>query len=191
MGPLQLLENWLKQVQDTSGMAAVTDEKTHQMHKGVRFEGSWIFSGTAAGLSEQVMVIIGDEYDAHMRFHGNCGGDAVFQIWENPRVTTSGTEYDPRNLNRGFGEEGNERGNVRGFVSPTLSDDGYILTHQLLPGGIGVVAGGNVDDEWVLRRGNVYVFRMYNWTAAAEVMGMRAKWSEEQNSPVLDGGHPG
>lgn len=190
MGPLQLLENWLKQVQDTGMIAPVVGEKTHGMHKGVRFEGSYVFSGTAAGASEQVMLIVGDDYDAHLRFHAIADGDAVFEIYENPTVTSSGTEHDPRNLNRGFGVEGNERATVRGFVSPVLSNDGYVLTYQLLPDG--VAAGDQIDDEWVLRRGNVYVFRMYNFTDQSTLlMAMRAKWIEKAHNPAIDGGHPG
>lgn len=191
MPPLEFLENWLKQVQDTGGIAPVTLETAHAMHKGTRYQGSWVFSGTAAGASEQVMMILGDEHDAHLKFHAEAGGDAVFVILENPTVTSSGTQYAPRNLNRGFGIEGNEGGHVRGFVSPVLSDDGYVLTYQLLPGGVGVIAGASLDDEWVLRRGNCYVFRLYNWAVGAEVLGFRAAWVEERNNPAIDGGHPG
>jgi len=191
MGPLQLLENWLKQVQDTGGIAPIVYETSHAMHKGIRYQGSWVFSGTVAGAYEQVMIIVGDEYDAYLKLTGESGGDAIFAILENPTVTSSGTEYAPRNLNRGFGIEGNEGGYVRGFVSPVLSDDGYLLTYQLLPGGIGVVAGASVEDEWVLRRGNCYVFRMYNWAAGAELLSFRAAWIEEANNPAIDGGHPG
>ena len=137
------------------------------------------------------MMIMGDDYDAHLKFHAEAGGDAVFLMFENPTVTSSGTSYDPRNLNRGFGIEGTERSSVLGFVSPVLADTGYTLSFKLLPGGVGVIAGADVDEEWVLRRGNCYVFRLYNWTAGAELLGFDASWIEEAHSPALDGGHPG
>jgi|GEM_PF-5560145 len=190
MGPLQLLESWLKQVQDTGMVAPVESEKTQAMQKGIRFEESWIFSGTAVGASEQVMIIVDDEYDAHAKIQVEVGGDAVFEMYENPTITSSGTQQDPRNLNRTFGIQGTERNRSLGFVSPTLSADGYLLTHRFVPDGVGF--GSSLDDEWVLRRGNAYIFRVYNWnTQAAEVIAIRAKWIEKQNSPAIDGGHPG
>ena len=73
-------------------------------------------------------------------------------------------------------------------MSPTVAEDGYVLSRLLLPGGLGIAAiGANVDDIWVLRRGNCYVFRMYNWTAGAEVLGFQATWAEEADSPAIDG----
>lgn len=186
-GPLDKLDGWLRLSEDISGMAAVQSFNDFGLHKGIAHQGSWTFSGTAAGEFEQTMLICPDEWDCHASIMMNSGGDAIFELYESPTVTTSGTEQDPRTLNRSFAVEGGERAFARGFVSPTLADAGYLLTRQLLPGGIGAIAGAEANDEWVLRRGRAYVFRLYNWTAGAELLGMRVKWLEHNHSPAIDG----
>ncbi len=109
-------------------------------------------------------------------------------MYEAPTVTASGTAFDPRTMNRTFAVEGGERATALGFISPTLADPGYLLTRQLLPGGTGIAAiGANANDKWVLRRGQAYVFRLYNWTAGADLFSMRAVWLEEAHSPAIDG----
>ena len=74
-----------------------------------------------------------------------------------------------------------------GFVSPTLAADGYILTRQLIPGGVAALAGESIDDEWVLRRNQAYVFRMYNRSAGASQIGIRINWGEHDYSAAIDG----
>lgn len=187
-GPLELLGKWLKKTEQFGNLAPVILERTFDLHKGTKFEGSWFFSGTVAGAREQVLLLCHEDYDCRAIMHMASNVDTLLEIYENPSINVTGTEQTPRNLNRTFGRDGFERARTRGFVTPALAVDGYLLSHQFLPAGAGDVAGANKDGEWVLRRGQAYVFRMYNWDSTnAGVVGMRITWGEDDFSAAIDG----
>ncbi len=84
-GPLDKLGRWLGQSEDIGGLAAVQSHNDYNLHKGVVHQGSWVFSGTAAGLSEDALLICHDDWDCHASIMMNSGGDAVFELvaWRN------------------------------------------------------------------------------------------------------------
>ena len=77
-GPMDKLDKWLRISEDTDGMAAVQSHDESALHHGEMFQGSWVFSGTAAGASEDALLICDDDKDCHMSIVVTAGGGAGF-----------------------------------------------------------------------------------------------------------------
>lgn len=191
MGPQELIERWLSQAEKFGFIAPIQSHGHFHNHQGLAFQATFIASGTAAAAGADYLMILDDDKDAHTTFGALCGADAIFEIYEEPTISATGTAYTPRNLNRTFAAEGNERGVHLTFAGPTVTDPGYLLSRIFVPGGSTQhAAGGKArpDFENIFRRGRSYLFRLWNWSDQnAEVVALDLEWYEEDFSAAIDG----
>lgn len=194
MGPQELLERWLKSGGEERNIRnnvarpispAVIDAFHANTHKGTSFHASLFASGVAGGGSQYMALFMDEDHDVHLRWACGIGADGIFELYENPTLSSTGTAHDPRTRNRTFGVEGAERAYTMCYINPTPTNMGYNLTRTVLAN----LIGGAIDSEveWVLRRGNVYLLRAVNLAGQSDYVGIDADWYEEDWSPALDG----
>lgn len=189
MGPLDKLGRWLATGENgsTQEIEPVVVSNLHgHNHRGKAFNVSAYFSGTPAAATRSIMLLLDDDHDVHL-CGMNCvaGGEAVIHLYENPTVTASGTAQTPRTRNRTFVTGGVERSHTQAFLNPTVSNNGYVLEADMIPGLIGMEADHEI--EWTLRRGGVYLVTLQNWNAGAKHLGIALDFYEEIYSFAIDG----
>ena len=139
---------------------ATADDAYHQL---------LMYTGTsgAAGETQAVYTDIGV----------GAGGDSIIEIYENPTITSSGTDMSVYNKNRLY-SDGNAIVSV--YHTPTVTSSGTRLSHKLLPAGTGFT---DIGEEvpgipWKFRAGEDYLISVQNIAGATQPTSIMLNWRQ-------------
>jgi len=154
----------------------------HEIHSGAAFKMSFLDIALADGGIIEIIITVGGTKQFHSTNKVACGGDATLHIYESPTTIVGGTTIDVRNKNRDIGDGNNT---ITALLDPTsIADDGDLLEAGLIAGGTGGNAGGGSEgdrDEWILKPGLLYLFRLKNIAGAAKAASFQVAGYEHIN----------
>jgi hypothetical protein len=153
----------------------------HEVHEGEAFVCSSLDTALADD-GEIIFAMTPDTLFDHIVFKGSCGGDATIEFLEGVTIT-GGTGYDPRNCKR------TESGlsTVSTLLNPTITDDGFTVYEDLIPGGTGGNAAGGSAGlregfELIIIPSTVYAVRLKNIAGSAKPSALVVLWYEETDN---------
>lgn len=185
-GPLDRMGRWLSEsdadASDIYAPVCVSDYHKHN-HFGKAYTGAHIFSGTAAGAQQNLLLMCPADKVLSARFFVFAGADFQIRLYENPTVQVTGTAINIHNENR-----------QRASAQPTdtllfrdagVNDLGTELTPAFVAGGSAAgprsSPGGTFEDEseMILPPNNRYLLVVQNLTASAEYVCLGLQFYED------------
>lgn len=136
-------------------------ERIHQqIHDGRILVNSY-FTGTVTDNTSIDLLIPIRNSTIHLGIEVIAGGDALFEVYENPTATATGTMNPSYNKNRYVGDEINNSGI---YILPNISNVGNKIITEFIAGGEKKSTGGSLimGDEWILNKNKSYLFRLTN-----------------------------
>ncbi len=157
----------------------------HEVHDGNTFQASQKTadaSPIADDASYDMLIIVGNEAEAHLVFGAASGGTAEVILYKDTTVSDNGAQVAVQNMRQSL--HGIKLNTTRAFTTPTITLVGTQMNIQLLPGGSGPgqgTSGGTVREgtEWVLNPNTNYLIRVTNRSGAAQPISIMAQWYEK------------
>lgn len=123
-----------------------------------------------------ILLRVGDIH-AHVIASLAAGGDSEYYLYENTVVSGNGTPLSLVNKRR----DSPNTPLSTAYHTPTVTGVGFPLINALVPGGTGGNAQGSSEDhanEWILKPGLVYMFRLYNRAGNTQPLGLVVEFYE-------------
>jgi hypothetical protein len=155
----------------------------HEVHEGNTFEASQKTADDSPlgdNNSYDMLLVTGNQADAHLTFEGACGGDADLFLYENTVVTDNGTKLKVQNMRRSL--HGVNINTVQAYETPTITNVGDELSVRFMPGGAGpqsVGGTGRTGTEWMLKSETYYLIRVTNRGGQGQPASIFAQWYEK------------
>ena len=157
----------------------------HEVHEGNTFQASQKTadaSPIADDASYDMLIITGNEAEAHLVFGAAAGGTAEVILYKNTTVSDNGAQIAVQNMRQSL--HGVNLNTVLVYTTPTITLVGNQMNIQLLPGGSGPgqgTSGGTVREgtEWVLQPNTNYLVRVTNRSGNAQPISIMTQWYEK------------
>lgn len=165
------------------GNLVVTDSPHHEVHEGRAFAACYLqphASLLADDGSLDFLIAVG-ELEAHVEWRLSAGGDFELHHFEGTEVTDAGTEVTAHNRRRAS----TRTPTTAVTHTPTISDDGTLLSSVFIAGGAGLgpgtTQGGAVRPglETILAPSTTYLLRATNRAGSAQQFSIEIEWYEE------------
>ena len=114
----------------------------------------------------------------HASFEIHAGGDARFNLFENPTISSDGTPLNLYNNNRVT----TKTTTGTAFSVPTVTNAGTVLINRFLPGGSGPKSGGGnllFAREYILNGERTYLMRLTNVSGSTQELSMHVLYYEQ------------
>lgn len=157
----------------------------HEVHDGNTFQAcqkTADASPIADDASYDLLIVTGNEAEAHLVFSGAAGGTAEVLLYKETVVSANGALIPTQNMRQSL--HGVNLNTTLAYTSPTVTNVGTLMHIQLLPGGSGPgqgTSGGTVrqETEWVLNPNTNYLIRVTNRSGAAQPISILVQWYEK------------
>lgn len=179
IGKLTESENKAPRLDKYTEALMTVDYAHHEIHSGNTFRVCTTAVSLADNGKQEFVITVGST-PCHAVYEGNCGGNAMLELYESPTGVSGTNAYTPRALNRVTGDSVTT---VTSVISnpDAIAADGTSLSGRLVAGGTGGNAtGGSVGTriEHVLKPSTVYLLRLTNVAGAAKAASLCLDWYE-------------
>lgn len=150
------------------------------IQEGLIYSTSAFNSAVAVAGNLDILVVVPNDRNIHVRFAASTGGAGRVRLFENTVVSGNGVPLIVVNRNRSAGDTTT----VTAFSTPTITSPGDLLYDALIPGSSGSIAlgtsGATTDsfEHWVLPE-NLYLFRITNNAIGPEEININIDFYEE------------
>jgi len=154
---------------------------TERIHKLIHYEKMYVntvYTGSVVNNGGLEVLFCPNNLlkSVHIGFVGYIGGDGLFELYENPTCTNSGTINISYNQNR-------LSSNInlsKIYISPAVSNLNTNILRIFIPGGKNNGTGANIDvgDEFILKPSNTYLFRILNISGGTQPISIKLMFHE-------------
>lgn len=136
----------------------------------------------ASGTTVYFLLNVDSGYDVHIAYKINSDKESTIAVYENPDVSTNGTEVSSFNKNRNYSDTYNSVF----YVGPSVNTEGDLLFDDDIFGEAngrtittsdGTFASG--AEEWVFKAGNSYLLSYTNLSGNSAKLRVKATFFEE------------
>lgn len=157
----------------------------HEVHEGNTFQACQKTaddSPVADNASYDMLLITGNEAEAHLVFSAAAGGICELIFYKDTTVSDNGAQIDVQNMRQSL--HGIKLNTTRAFTTPTITLVGTMMHIRLLPGGTGPgqsTSGSTIREntEWVLEPNTNYLIRVTNRSGGAQPISILTQWYEK------------
>lgn len=165
--PLANGGEWKQVHVSTNGHVVTQQELDHIIYHGNGYGVGYYDASVSNGSSIDVLVSC-DDVPLAVQLNIAAGGDCLFNLYENPTISSVGTALTAINLNR------NSTKTCGASIShtPTVSSVGTLIYQLYSPGGMRFSAGGGDASfqRGILKKGEQYLFRLTNTAGLTKPM---------------------
>lgn len=162
-----------------SGALITVPLEHRQIHAGITYTVDAVEVNLAANGSIDLLVRLPATVNAYMVYRAYVDGQGQLFIYESPTTTNDGTAQTPMNHNRTLSTP--ESAQVSVFLTPTVSDVGTALLPGVWLGSKNAFvtfAPLRERDEFVLKAGRDYLYRLTNTGSGANDASLGLQWYE-------------
>lgn len=146
-----------------------------RLHEGRAYYTYKIDTALAVGGNLDIALAFPAGITPHAVFNYQCGGDAMFYVYESP-TTSGGTAQTIHRRNRNL----NTTSTGVAVYNPTVTSTGTEIFGEIITSGQGGTGagGGGYTYEYVLAPLTTYLFRLTNINAQAHIAELLIEWYE-------------